>query len=41
MSGMSACDEFEVAVEMRRHGALGAPEAARLEEHLRACAACR
>lgn len=38
---MNACDEFEVAVEMRRHGALGAPDAVRLAGHLATCASCR
>ncbi len=36
-----ACEEFEVAIEKRRHGALEEPERAVLERHLSGCASCR
>jgi drug/metabolite transporter (DMT)-like permease len=35
------CDDFEVAIEKRRHGALGEPERTALERHLATCASCR
>jgi hypothetical protein len=38
---MTTCEEFEVAIEMQLHGALDAPAAAQLEEHLRTCPTCR
>lgn len=38
---MTRCDEFEVAIEKRLHGALGEPEQAALEEHLAGCPGCR
>ncbi len=37
----AACDEFEVAVDMRTHGALPAVDASLLDAHLRGCASCR
>jgi hypothetical protein len=36
-----ACDEYEIAIEMRLRGELGAPGAADLDRHLEGCAACR
>jgi hypothetical protein len=36
-----ACDEFEVDIERRRHGALDAAGAERLDRHLEDCPACR
>jgi hypothetical protein len=38
---MTSCNDFEVAVEQRRRGALDAPAAAELAEHLSSCAGCR
>lgn len=38
---MTSCDDFEVAVEQRLHGALDAAGAARLADHLSSCAGCR
>ena len=38
---MTRCEEFEVAIEKRLHGALGKPEQAALEEHLAGCPGCR
>jgi hypothetical protein len=38
---MNGCEEFEVDIERRLHGALGEVEQARLEEHLAGCAGCR
>jgi hypothetical protein len=38
---MEGCDELQVAIEMRLHGALDAQGAARLDEHLVTCEACR
>ncbi len=38
---MTRCDEFEVLIEKRLHGALGDPERAALEEHLAGCETCR
>jgi hypothetical protein len=38
---MTSCEQFEVAIEKRLHGALGEPEQAALEEHLAGCADCR
>jgi hypothetical protein len=38
---MNGCDRFEIAVEMRRHGALDAPAVAKLDAHLASCEACR
>jgi hypothetical protein len=35
------CDDFETAIEMRLHGALGGAEAAALDVHLATCARCR
>jgi hypothetical protein len=40
MSG-HGCDEFEVHIEKRLHGALGDADRSRLEEHLVGCEACR
>lgn len=37
----SACHGFEIAIEMRRHGAADPEASRRLDEHLRECAACR
>lgn len=38
---MRSCDEFEMAVEMRLHGALEADRVSELEAHLGSCASCR
>ena len=38
---MHGCEEFEVQIEKRLHGALGAAQQASLEEHLAGCASCR
>ncbi len=38
---MNGCEEFEVHIERRMHGALGDAEQSRLEEHLAGCAGCR
>jgi hypothetical protein len=38
---MNGCEEFEVDIERRLHGALGDAEQSRLEEHLAGCAGCR
>lgn len=38
---MPGCEEFEVAVEMRLHGALDEAGRAQLEEHLAGCERCR
>jgi predicted anti-sigma-YlaC factor YlaD len=38
---MASCEEFEIAIERRLHGALGDPERAQLEEHLAHCERCR
>ena len=38
---MSSCDDFEVAIEKRRHGALEADETTKLEVHLASCLSCR
>jgi len=38
---MNSCDEIEVAVEKRLHGALGGGEAAELGAHLAQCPNCR
>jgi predicted anti-sigma-YlaC factor YlaD len=35
------CDEFEVHIEKRLHGALGETEQERLEAHLVGCEACQ
>jgi hypothetical protein len=35
------CDDFETAIEMRLHGALGDAEATALDVHLVSCARCR
>jgi len=35
------CDDFEIAIEMRLHGALGGAAAAGLDAHLVTCARCR
>lgn len=35
------CDDFEIASEMRLHGALGGAEAGALDVHLATCARCR
>jgi hypothetical protein len=37
---MERCEDFEVKIEMRLHGALDAPEAADLASHLATCASC-
>lgn len=37
---MKSCDEFQLAMEMRRHGALSPAEAKKVEAHLATCAAC-
>ncbi len=36
-----ACEGFEIAIEMRRHGAADAEASARLDRHLAGCAGCR
>jgi uncharacterized membrane protein len=38
---MAGCEEFQVDIEMRLHGALGDAGRAPLEEHLATCAHCR
>jgi hypothetical protein len=38
---MKGCDEFEVAIEMRLHGALDADASASLTAHLAECPSCR
>ena len=38
---MTTCREFQVAIEMRLHGALEADMTAGLDEHLASCEACR
>jgi hypothetical protein len=38
---MKPCEEFELQIEMRLHGALHATRAAALDAHLSHCAACR
>ena len=36
-----ACDEFEISIDMRLHGALPAERQAYLDEHLARCESCR
>jgi len=38
---MAGCEDFEIAIEKRLHGALGDPERRLLEEHLAHCERCR
>lgn len=38
---MRSCEEFEIAIEMKRHGALAPSDDAALEGHLFTCASCR
>jgi hypothetical protein len=38
---MAGCDQFEIAIEQRLHGALGPAEGAALAEHLSTCERCR
>lgn len=38
---MNGCEGFEIAVEMRLHGAADAEASRRLDEHLAGCASCR
>jgi hypothetical protein len=38
---MTGCEEFEIAIERRLHGALGDPERAPLDAHLAHCSRCR
>src|SRR5450755_136448 len=38
---MNGCEGFEIAIEMRLHGAADADASARLDAHLATCAACR
>lgn len=38
---MTSCDDFEVAIEQRLHGALDPDPAGRLAQHLSSCDACR
>ncbi len=38
---MADCDDFEIAIEMRLHGALGEAGRAPLQEHLAVCERCR
>jgi len=38
---VNGCDEFELLIEQRIRGVLGAADAARLDEHLAGCASCR
>jgi hypothetical protein len=40
---MERCEDFEVSIEMRLHGALdaGAPRSGQLDDHLATCASCR
>lgn len=35
------CDGFEIAIDMRRHGAAAPEVSSRLDEHLRTCPTCR
>ena len=37
----NACQGFEIAIEMRRHGAADAEASRRLDAHLQGCASCR
>ena len=37
----NACQGFEIAIEMRRHGAADAEASRRLDAHLQDCASCR
>lgn len=39
--GEESCEGFEIAIEMRRHGAGEAEALARLDRHLDGCASCR
>jgi hypothetical protein len=38
---MASCEDFEIAIEKRLHGALGDAERAPLQEHLAICQRCR
>lgn len=38
---MAGCEEFQIAIEMRLHGALGDAGRAPLDEHLATCERCR
>ena len=38
---MERCEDFEVKIEMRLHGALDAPETDHLATHLASCVSCR
>jgi hypothetical protein len=38
---MERCEDFEVKIEMRLHGALDAPQTDQLVAHLTTCASCR
>jgi uncharacterized membrane protein len=38
---MASCEDFEIAIEKRLHGALGEPERGPLQEHLAHCQRCR
>ncbi len=38
---MAGCEDFQIAIEMRLHGALGDAGRATLEEHLATCERCR
>ena len=38
---MESCGTFEIAIEERRLGTLGAEAVRRLDEHLAGCASCR
>lgn len=37
----NGCEGFEIAIEMRRHGAANAETSRRLDAHLQGCASCR
>ncbi len=41
MAASEACEGFEIAIEMRLHGAANPEHTARLERHLETCASCR
>jgi anti-sigma factor RsiW len=38
---LKSCDEYQLALEMRRHGALDPAESREVEAHLTTCAECR
>lgn len=38
---MKTCDEYQLAIEMKRHGALESSEAAQADQHVAGCSACQ